>query len=389
MKQFIFLLGIALLLGKVVGAQEKVFTLQQLIDSALANRMVFSPEDSRLQNTMANGTDGLFMPIEISYRRGHLYSLEVEQEWRIRQELQSPVRWLDMGRIKTDMIASFRADSLLKEKQRIAAVKKTYFLCVYRYALYNHYRRVMDMVDRMLVGIPQDSLDETVVWHYSEWLLRLQDSYFDWLEAQNELRGAVGLQIFPIPADTVPELYQIEPVPDTLTRTPARLFYNALQAQLKYKDSQEQRDRHGYWPSFFIDVSIRNGINRQNLMAWQVGVRIPLASWFNDRQLNVSDSRRFRAEYEWQKQKEFIDYQSERLIILMNKRFAQVNYYRNRILPRMERDTYGLVNQMFDDQSVLSESVSKFLSWQSYYTDYLNAIYEYNCLAAELEVLAY
>lgn len=382
----IITLSFVLFGGMIALGQERVMSLPQLLDSVRTKDLGNSKENCQLPEI---ATATLWSPVELSYRKGYLYSTAVEQEWRVRQELLSPVRWLDKGNIKKYMTASVRADSMLRAKQRVADVKKTYFLCVYRYALYNHYRRVMDMADRLLGGVPLDSMDETIGREYSAWLLKLQDSYFDWLEAQNELRRAAGLQSSPIPADTVPELYQIEPIPDTLTRTPARLFYNAFQAQLKYEESYAQWNRHSRWPSLFFDVSLRNVTNRQNLMAWQVGVRIPLASWLGDQQSRDTGYRRYRAEYEWQKQKATIDYQSERLIILMNKRFAQVNYYRNRILPLMERETYRLVNQMFDDQSALSEYLSNFLSWQSYYSDYLNAIYEYNCLAAELEVLAY
>lgn len=386
MKHSVGFLMIFLFFEIVVGGQERVFTLPQLIDSALAYRVDYGKDSFTDQHNLSVQ---LWRPVEISYRKGYLYSLEVEQEWRVRQEFESPVRWFDKDRIKKYALGWSVADSLLRLKQSVAALKKSYFLCVYRYAQYSHYRRVLDMVDRWLNAIPADSMEGEIDRVYAEWWLKLQDSYYDWLEAQNELRYRAGLAVLPIPADTVPELYQIEPVPDTSTRTPARLFFNAYVAQHRYETAHMLWLKHGQWPSLFFDVSLRSGSSHQNRMAWQVGVRIPMATWLNSKHSVNPGRRRNIAEYEWQKRKAAIDFQSEKLIILMNKRFAQVMHYRNRVLPQMERETYRIVNQMLDDKAMLRECISKFLLWQVYYNDYLNAIYEYNCLAAELEVLAY
>ncbi|MEJ5266104.1 MAG: hypothetical protein WHT29_12385 [Bacteroidales bacterium] len=381
----IFLFAIAV--GGMVCGQEQVLSLRQIVDSVLSNRAKFIPLQFRQSEEM-NGN--LWRPLEISYRKGYLYSTQVEQEWRIQQELENPIRWFDRGKLKKNEVLSITADSALQVKQLIAAVKKAYFLCVYRYALYNHYRRVLEMVERMMSGLPVDSMEGRLNSLYSEWWVKQQDSYFDWLDAQNELRYQAGLKVWPLPADTVPVLYQIEPIPDTLTRTPARLFYHAYLARLKYEESYDQWVQHGRWPSLFLDVSLRNNTSRQNLMAWQLGVRIPLTSWMSSHQSSRVNTHKNIASYEWQKQKEALDYQSEKLIIQMNKRFSQVNYYRNRILPLMERETYRIVNEMFDNQSsTVFEGVSNFLSWQLRYVDYLSAIYEYNCLAADLEILAY
>ena len=371
--------------GMVTG-QEKVFTLPQLIDSALSRPVVLRIDSFPVSHKQSWQ---FWRPVEISYRKGYLYSSEVEQEWRIRQELESPVRWIDGERLEKEAVQWIAADSVLQVKQFVAALKKTYFLCVFRYAQYSHYRRVLDMVDRWLNQIPMDSLDGETERLYAEWWLKLQDSYFDWLEAQNDLRYRAGLTVSPIPADTIPELYQIEPIPDTLTRTPARLFFNVYDAQMKYETRYWQWMKHGRWPSLFFDVSLRSNPSHHDLMAWQVGVRIPLALWISPEKSDNAYLRLRKTELGWQKKKESIEYQSERLIILMNKHFARINHFRNRVLPQMERETYRIVSQVLDEKAMLTDGVARFLSWQSYYSDYLKAIYEYNCLAAELELLAY
>jgi len=245
------------------------------------------------------------------------------------------------------------------------------------------------MIDRMLGGISSDSMDWDIEGMYSQWLLKTQDSYYDWLEAQNQLQYLAGISVLPIPADTSLELYQIEPISDTITRTPARLFYNAYRAKIQYEDSYASWLKKTQWPTIFFDLSIRNNASRQNLMAWQVGIRIPLTMISNNPLYHNAIINKKTSEYEWQKQKEEIAYRSESLIIQLNKYFARVNFYRNRILPTIQKNAFQKLSEVLDNKLGIAVGLHDFLLWQTYYVDYLTAIYEYNKLAVELELLAY
>ncbi|HOK52782.1 MAG TPA: hypothetical protein PLF75_12900, partial [Bacteroidales bacterium] len=113
----IFLFAIAV--GGMVCGQEQVLSLRQIVDSVLSNRAKFIPLQFRQSEEM-NGN--LWRPLEISYRKGYLYSTQVEQEWRIQQELENPIRWFDRGKLKKNEVLSITADSALQVKQLIAAV---------------------------------------------------------------------------------------------------------------------------------------------------------------------------------------------------------------------------------------------------------------------------
>ncbi|MCX7987059.1 MAG: hypothetical protein N2662_08980 [Bacteroidales bacterium] len=388
MRTFVFIISIMLIGGYSLG-QEYSLTLNQLIDSALYNRADFRIERLIKQQQLLKNSGSPFLSTELSIRNGYLYSTAREQEIRFRQELGTPAQWFGNVELKNQLDVKYSNDSIIKAKQLIAHVKQSYFLCVYRYALYRHYQKVMELINRLGKEIPFDSLDNEITLLYSEWLLKLQDSYYDWLDAQNELRYASGLSVIPIPVDSVPELYQIEPAPDTSTRTPARLFYNAYLAQIRYNNEYIRNLRYAHWPALFIDLSVRSNENRKNYMAWQIGFRIPLESLFTSNQSDLLVVENKKAEYQWLKQKSEIDYRSERIIIQMNKCFARVNFYRNNTLPQVEKETYQIINQVLDNEKKMQEVLKSIISWQKYYLEYLNSIYEYNSLAAELEILAY
>jgi cobalt-zinc-cadmium resistance protein CzcA len=369
--------------------QELTLSLNQLLDSAMANRAELKISGIQIEANNYAIPIKEFENTEISYRSGYLYSLTQQNEWNIRQDFAFPLKWSINKRLQESNKQLEMSKTELLRKQITAEVKIAYFTCLYQYIYYQRMQYVMGILSKIVNSLNKDSLDNEIMTRINEWSIKADDSYYNLLDAQNDLKYAACLSVDPLPGDTVLELYQIIPASDTSTRTPARLFQAIHQSEARQQNDKIKLSQTNFYPSLYIGYSIRQEVDNSNHSAWQVGIKLPLFWKNNSNEYKKCQLERNEIELEWIKQKAEIDRTTEKLIIQMNKYFSKINHLRNFILPNIDREEYSLANNLFENNFIAVTELESFFNVQNFYFEYYNSVYQYNINAVELEIYAY
>lgn len=376
-----------------IQAQEQQLTLQQIIDSVKLKHPFIKSNDLKLNEK--NPFYTILPSTEVLFRNGYLYGLSKESEYIIRQEFGSPMLWNIQNSLNKSSLKLEFDVAVLKQMELIAEVKKYYYesICLrLKHNTLKHTIRTLQFFYETSGWATNDSneLEKLKIEQLiNKWVIIADDVYHEKLYSENQLVHTAMLYNYTIPADTVLELYQIEPVANSNTRTPATLFKTILTDKESYTQLMYKYKKAESYPSLFAGYQIRNTGNKNYFSSWEIGIRVPVL-WQGIKNETQKAALSLKiAEYNKSIDESEIEKQTANLLVLLNKYFVHLNHLREFSLPGAQKIENILINKMIDNETITYSDIELYLKYQEQIIDFYETINKYNQAAIELELYAY
>jgi heavy metal efflux system protein len=378
-------------------AQEQQLDLQSIIDSALLKHPKLL--NARLNTDIVSISWEQSINIgrtEITYQHGYLFPDVKGSELEIRQNVGSPLEWVASSNIVRKQKALSEAENKLLEKQVISEIKKAYFECIYRQVRYNllkhQQKEIFEMIKKDSLQHLSDSakIERLLIENTATDLASQSDmAYNDLLMAENNLVQAAFLDYETVPADTVLEMYQLLPISDTSTRTPARLYTAAANTAINVEKARLKETKSHFYPELYLGY--RNFIINSNnsMYAWNVGLSMPIYFFPQKAVLQKSKLNVLKAENERNWQESAIQARAANLMVMLNKDFERINYFYDFGLEQASQIEMAVKEKYRKNNNLSYSDIQHFIKAYTIKLDYFETLNRYNQNAIELEVYAY
>ncbi len=393
-KLSIIVIFITITLFKPVEAQEQRLTLQQIIDSVKINHPLIKSYE--LNSKFYKQPFAIpIPPTEVIFRNGYLYGINKELELRIRQEFGSPFQWNIQKSLNQSASLLETHMSTLKQMELIADIKKKYYECLFFQVKHNTLKHIIKTLEFFYESSGWMTNDSNEIEKLkieqliNKWVVLTDDTYHERLYSENKLVHSAMLFNYTVPADTILELYQIEPVATAETRTPAT-FYKTLSIDKKnYAQLTYKMKKAALYPSFFAGYQVRNHGNKNYFSSWEFGVRVPMYWKDFKNEIDKASLAIQLAEYDQLLNESEIEKNTANLLVLLNKYFVHLNHLRNYALTGAQKIENLLINKVIDNKIITYSDFEIYLNYQEQIIDYYETINKYNQAAIELELYAY
>lgn len=380
----------------IIQSSEQYLFLNQIIDSARFNHPILIMYNTVVKNDQLS-IFNYVQNTELSLKQGYIYSPNKESEWKIRQQFNIPVDFKNKKLFYNEHEKLTTTQKSITEKTIFAEIKKAYYECLFQHLRFKIVSEITanyeNFLEKYFLKNSKNNLTEinelALLFEKEKLIVQENESYHDLLKAESKLRNLANLKNYTLPADTSLEIYEIEPMTSTLTRTPANLFNSMYESQLKIVDLNIKSKKNDNYPRFYIEYAYRQSWNKQNFSWWQIGILLQLSQYFNNKEIQNAKLEKQQLNYVIDKNILTIKHDCDSIIIMLNKLFTIINHYRRVIIPISQKIESIIINNILEDKNIPITDFQLYIQSQLKIVEYYEYIKNYNTHAISLELYAY
>ena len=388
-------IALLLLISSALYSQDTVrVTMQQAVDTALANNYLIRNANLQIENARAQRQGFLNLdPVEVSYQYGQINSPETDYYLEVNQSFGSILTHAQVLR-KTGV--NYEKELTAYEitvRKLTAEVKSAYLFWQYQLAVTklkeeeaSLYLRLSEIANLRYetgdISLLKKAMATSKV---SEVNGQYLNSLDDLSIAELKFRQLLSTKSQLLPLSDEMQLYEIVRSNDNNTLQD-NLMLSYYDANYRLARMDEAIAKSQYFPEvkagfFYQDINPDNG-----LYGWQVSVGIPL--WINSQQAEIKQYK-IKSEIalnELEYNKSQITYEIENLKYNLNKYFRQIMHYDQEALPQAEILLQTAQYQLQAEEIDFTEFLQSISLAMQIRSDYLSVINLYNQTSIQLEI---
>lgn len=339
------------------------------------------------------GSSSEYMPTEINFANGQIYSAINDFYFEINQHFGSPMTLVQQSKYNKQATKLAEAEQKITFKRLTAETKIDYNSCVYELSKLNTIRELNSFYNEILAktGVPYDTTDtsllnrnitETMFASFQNQLFQTEQDY---MLASNKLHQTLYSTDNYVPIDSSLELYAIEILnsgPNKFNPTSGLELCDETVALGRKKLLVEQSKLFPEITAGYFNHSINDD---KGFQGFKVGVAIPL--WYFPQKARIN-----QAKIEQEITKNSIDLQKfnlnktiDNLKIQLDKLFVDISFYRENALKLADSHMMIVHKNLVDKKLNYLELFKNLEEALKIRLNYLEKLKRYNETAIQLE----
>ena len=391
-KALMLLATVLLVAPATVQAQEGKVTLDEAIGIALQNHPRLKTASAAVDRLHATrGEAWEVAPTSVSYSWGQINGeYRHDNQMELTQSLGSLLTPFYKNALVSKQVTTSRYYRKMVKKEIVAEVKRAWVYYQYAVNLCSLYREQNDLASRLQqagqlryeqgdITLLERNMTTTLA---ADLRTRLMQAEEELSLASRRLTWACYADRSLLPADTALTLLPTEAAVSSASET----YLNYFKSQAEEKQMMLRVERSRFFPELSLGY-VRQKIAPQNgLNSWMVGVSFPVLFFPQHSRVKQAKIDAYVARIESEANMRGLDNKVEELQAILRKQSESIRYYTTGALPEADALLQSALLLFRESETDITQFVQSLNAAREIRRGYVEAVYNYNVAALELEM---